>query len=47
MCCLLKRDETGAVGGTDTWPTVLDRLVGQRELAQVETDHLGLNLDLR
>lgn len=43
---LLKRDESGAVGGTNTWPTVLDGLVGQRELAQIETNHFWLNFDL-
>jgi len=34
------------VGGTDTRTTVLDGLVGQGELAQVVTDHLGLDLHL-
>jgi len=42
----LQRNETGAVGGTDTRTTVLDGLVGQGELAQVVTDHLGLDLHL-
>jgi hypothetical protein len=30
------------VGGTDTRTTVLDWLVGDRELAQVVSDHLRL-----
>jgi hypothetical protein len=37
--------ETGRVGSTDTRATVADGLVGDRELAEVETDHLGLDLD--
>lgn len=45
-CCLLKRDETRAVSGTNTGPTVLDGLVGQRELAQIEANHFRLNFDL-
>lgn len=45
--CLLKRDESGAVSSTNTWPTVLDGLVGQRELSKVEPNHLRLNFDLQ
>lgn len=44
---LLKRNKTRTVSGTNTRPTVLDRLVGQGELAQVETDHLRLDFDLK
>jgi hypothetical protein len=39
---LLEGDESGRVGGTDTRATVLDRLVGDGELAQVVSDHLRL-----
>lgn len=45
--CLLKRDETGAVGGTNSRPTVLDGLVRQGEFTQVETNHLRLDFDLQ
>lgn len=38
-------DETGRVGGTDTGATVADGLVRDRELAEVESNHLGLDLD--
>ena len=34
------------MGGTDTGATVLDRLVGDGELAQVVSDHLRLDFDL-
>lgn len=44
---LLQRNETGAVGGTDTGTTVLDGLVAQRELAQVVANHLSLDFDLQ
>merc|ERR1719288_465261 len=40
---LLEGDESGAVGGSDTGPTVLHRLVGDGELAQVVTSHLWDN----
>ena len=43
---LLEWDKSGAVGGTDTGPSVLDWLVGDGELAQIVTNHLGLDLDL-
>merc|ERR1719188_1627348 len=43
---LLEGDESGAVGGSDTGPTVLHRLVGDGELAQVVTNHLWLHLNL-
>ena len=43
---LLEGDKPGAVGGTDTGPTVLDWLVGDRELAQVVSNHLWLDLNL-
>eukprot|EP01084_Bolivina_argentea_P298334 514089_1 len=42
---LLQGDELGAMGGTDTGATVLDGLVGQRELGQVVGDHLSLDLN--
>lgn len=34
------------MGGTDAWPTVLDGPVRNAELAEVEANHLGLDLDL-
>jgi len=34
------------VRSTDTWPTVLDGPVGDREFSEVVTDHLRLDLDL-
>merc|ERR1719508_582810 len=43
---LLEGDESGAVGGSDTRPTVLHRLVGDGELPQVVSDHLWLHLNL-
>ena len=43
---LLEWDKSGAVGGTDTGPTVLDWLVGDGELAQVVSNHLWLDLHL-
>ncbi len=42
VACLLERDEAGRVGGTDTRATVLDGLVGDRELSEVVANHLGL-----
>jgi hypothetical protein len=39
-------DEARRVGGTDTWATVPDWLVGERELAGVVANHLGLDLNL-
>ena len=41
-----KRDEPGRVCGTDTGPTVLHWLVGDRELCKVMANHLRLNLNL-
>ena len=43
---LSERDEARRVRGTDTWTSVSDGLVGERELAGVVADHLGLDLDL-
>jgi hypothetical protein len=43
---LSERDESRRVSGTNTRSTVLDRLVGQTELAQVVSDHLSLDFDL-
>merc|ERR1719189_2606867 len=43
---LLEGDEPGAVGGSNTGPTVLHRLVGDGELAQVVSNHLRLHLNL-
>lgn len=40
--CLFQWNEPGGVGGTNTGPAVLHRLVGDGELPQVVTDHLGL-----
>ena len=42
---LLERDEPRAVGGSDTGPTVLHRLVRHGELAQVVAHHLRLKTD--
>merc|ERR1719330_1599276 len=43
---LLEGDESGAVGGTNTRPTVLHGLVGDGELSQVVSNHLWLHLNL-
>merc|ERR550519_977420 len=43
---LLEGDESGAVRGSDTGPTMLHRLVGDGELSQVVSDHLWLHLNL-
>merc|ERR1719234_509683 len=43
---LLEGDESGAVGGTNTGPTVLHGLVGDGELSQVVSNHLWLHLNL-
>ena len=43
---LLEGNETGRVSGTNTGATVLDALVGDGELSEVVSDHLGLDLDL-
>jgi hypothetical protein len=43
---LLQRDESGRVGSTDAGPTVLHGLVRDRELAQIVSNHLRLDLDL-
>ena len=39
---LLEWDESGAVGGTDTGTTVLNRLVCDAELSQIVSNHLRL-----
>ena len=44
---LFERNETRRVGGTDTGATVLDRLIRDGEFAQVMTDHLWLDFNLR
>lgn len=44
---LLEWDESGRVGSSDTWSSVLDRLVGDSELSEVESDHLRLDLGLK
>ena len=43
---LLEGNETRRVSGTNTGTSVLDGLVGDGELSEVVTDHLGLNFDL-
>ena len=43
---LLQRDESGRVGSTDAGPTVLHGLARDRELAQIVSNHLRLDLDL-
>merc|ERR1719222_840217 len=40
---LLEGDESGAVRGSDTGPTMLHRLVGDGELSQVVSNHLWDN----
>mmetsp|Transcript_1267 Transcript_1267/g.1919 ORF Transcript_1267/g.1919 Transcript_1267/m.1919 type:complete len:173 (-) Transcript_1267:26-544(-) len=42
---LLERDEAGRVGGAETGAAVGDGLVGDGELAEVVTDHTGLDLN--
>lgn len=42
---LFEGNETRRVGSTDTGSTVLDGVVRDRELSQVVTDHLWLNLN--
>jgi len=44
--CLLKGDEPGRVGGTNTWATVLAGLVRNRKLSKVVSNHVRLNLNL-
>lgn len=39
---LLKWDETGRVGGADTWATVGNWLVRDSELSEVVADHFRL-----
>ena len=43
---LFERNETGRVGSTDTGATVLHRLVSDGKLAEVVTNHLGLDFNL-
>ena len=43
---LLQRNELRRVSSTNTRPVVLHRLVSQRELAQVVTNHLGLDFNV-
>merc|ERR1719222_560552 len=43
---LLEGDESRAVRGSDTGPTMLHRLVGDGELSQVVSNHFGLHLNL-
>jgi len=43
---LLKRNETGRVGSTNTWATVLDWVVRDGEFSEVVANHLWLDLDL-
>ena len=43
---LLEWDESGGVGSTDTWSSVLDWLVGDGELSEVVSDHLRSDFDL-
>ncbi len=46
MLLLLQRDESGGLGSTDAEPTVLHGLVRDRELSQIVSNHLRLDLDL-
>ena len=41
-----QRDKPRGVGGTDTGPTVLDRLVGDGKLCKIVANHLRLDLNL-
>ena len=43
---LLQRNEARRVGGTNTGATVLDGLVGDGELAEVVSNHFGLDFNL-
>lgn len=45
--CLLERNEARRVRSSDAGPSVLHRLVRDRELAEVVADHLGLDLGLK
>ena len=45
-CPLLQGNKPRTVRSTNTWPPVLDRLIRDRELAQVEPHHLRLDLNL-
>uniref|UniRef100_A0A7S0YRY9 Uncharacterized protein n=1 Tax=Polytomella parva TaxID=51329 RepID=A0A7S0YRY9_9CHLO len=44
--CLLKRNEPGRVGRTNTRATVLTGLVRNGELSKIVTNHIGLDLNL-
>jgi len=41
---LLQRDESGGVGRTNTRSAVSDRSVGNGELTQIVTNHIGLDV---
>merc|ERR1719193_1796200 len=43
---LLQRDESGGVSSSNSWPSVLHRLVGDGEFAQVVANHLWLDFNL-
>ncbi len=43
---LLEWNEAGRMGGTNTWLTVLDRLVCDGELSQIMSDHFWLDFNL-
>lgn len=43
---LFQWNKTRAVGGTNTWPTVLDWFVWQREFAQVVANHFWFHFNL-
>ena len=43
---ILEWDETGRMGGTNTWPSVLHRLVCDRELSKVVSNHFSLDIVL-
>ena len=42
---LLQRDEAGRHGRANTWTTVSNRVVGDGELSEVVSNHIGLDLD--
>jgi hypothetical protein len=46
LCDSFERNETRRVGGTNTGPTMLHRLVGKGELSKVVANHFRLDLNL-
>lgn len=46
MKSLLKRYKSGTVCSTDTWSTVLNRFVCQREFTQIMSNHFRFDFNL-